>query len=1118
MSAALWYLAWNSVTVALLVPLALGTVHLFRDRPAVQHAVWLLLLLKFVTPPLIAWPWGIDLVPVNTRAVPEPVAGVAPREASIDPEIASPTADFDDLPLATQSVEPVTPIPSAAVAPQPPPVDWVGTLSSTLMAVWLTGAAVSLGWQLRSIWRQARLVRSGRAIPSELNREIASAAVLLGIAPPRTVQVRGVVSPFIWCWGGTRLVWPESLIGPDDLVRFRGIIAHELAHLRRRDHWIAWLELGVGIVWWWNPLFWFVRRRLRETAEMACDAMAIATNPDGRRDYAELLLELSAGFHQRIPTALAVGAGSLASFERRFRMILSDRVSGRVSSQGVAAIIGLALLALPHWSLVHSAPISEPGDQVVQPETKLASDVPQAGQSDPPSEAGPSSVTQEVEPLDLKDENGWGLVEVPGQVVDPNGKPVAGAMVFRHGYQIKKPALVAKTDSDGRFKFQSTRQLGPKRQPDDPESVKRMRTFPSGVTLPVIEYPRTDAEEIDQIKNWLLAAKPGNGFGYLSPGDGVTLQLAPDIPVTGRVTDQAGRPLAGARVRVRDVFWPLRAGDPLNALADRRSRRPVPPASQEQGLEPWLAAVRRAVNMNEYIAAREYLSGLIQFNSLGDKPSVYAPLIPAETSDNDGRFLLRGIGAERVAELYIDGVTDKASSLVVVVTRPLDEPVLVANHSQAVKQFIANNRADLAVYGATFETSLAAGRTIAGVVTDRATGLPVEGARVIGPNLTWLEYPGFDRFFATTDAEGYYRIEGFPLRTSERFVVDVPNDSPLFGRTVNLKIEAGFGPQVADFSLAKGVWITGKVVDDATGQGLDGETIEYHVFKDNPHLQKDLADGIAPQFGRSQTTERADNAGNFRIRGYPGRGIVTAGGGNTFLYGIGVEAIKGLKQEEFLESLYGNVGFSPYLRNTTIEVNIPEGNDPFNCVVRLKRGKSRQVHVVGPDGEPQSTIEASGLANQIQNPISEVSTSDFTVTNLYPGESREVVARYVPKKLMGMAIVTDMSDEPVTLTLMPWATVIGRLVDDQGNPRFQGLRIQLEDGKLPIHTVNGRNYDKEDFSIDPNGRFLLEGLVPGAKYRLQVVQDSVLILGDLTKVITLKPGEQRDLGDVKLMK
>jgi hypothetical protein len=455
--------------------------------------------------------------------------------------------------------------------------------------------------------------------------------------------------------------------------------------------------------------------------------------------------------------------------------------------------------------------------------------------------------------------------------------------------------------------------------------------------------------------------------------------------------------------------------------------------------------------------------------------------------------------------------------LIVVATRPLDQPIIVAPHSPNVKKFIRNSGADLAIYGSQFETVLGNGRTIEGIVSDRISGKPVGGVKVIGPAITRLEYPGFDRFFATTDEKGHYRIDGFPVRQRAEFVLDVPLDLSYFGRAVDLSVVVGKGPQKADFGLAKSIWITGKVVDDATGQGLE-QSIEYHVFNDNPHLLVDLIAGFAPQFGPDHRTQSTNRDGTFRIRGYPGRGVVTAGGGHDYLEGIGADKIKGLGAEEVFESLYNPMGFSPYIRNTTIEVNIPVDDESFDCELRLVKGKSRVVQVVGPDGKPQGDIQASGLSNQIQNPISEVKESELTVTNLFPGESREVVARLVSKKLMGMVVVTEKDAEPSTLKLVPWANVKGRLIDDQGRPRFQGLRIRLEDGKLPIHTLNGRNYDKEDFAIEPDGHFHLEGLVPGAKYRLELIEGDVLHRGQITEEFTLKSGEIRDLGDVKAFK
>ena len=53
--------------------------------------------------------------------------------------------------------------------------------------------------------------------------------------------------------------WPPKLLLPAHLVktlgrdRWRAIMIHELAHIRRGDHWVSRLELVAGLIWWWNP-------------------------------------------------------------------------------------------------------------------------------------------------------------------------------------------------------------------------------------------------------------------------------------------------------------------------------------------------------------------------------------------------------------------------------------------------------------------------------------------------------------------------------------------------------------------------------------------------------------------------------------------------------------------------------------------------------------------------------------------------------------------------------------------------------------------------------------------------------------------------------------------------
>ena len=172
-----------------------------------------------------------------------------------------------------------------------------------------------------------------------------------GLRPIPLLVVQSISSPFVWCLGRLKLAWPEHMLQGETVAFTRSIIAHELAHLRRRDHWVAWLELVAATIWWWNPLFWFVRRNLRASAEMACDALALTAYPEDRCAYAELLLSLSTASKKRSPAlVLCVGSSTPRYFERRMSMIVSDLVSGKLSAGGILLAGLLALVSVPTWS------------------------------------------------------------------------------------------------------------------------------------------------------------------------------------------------------------------------------------------------------------------------------------------------------------------------------------------------------------------------------------------------------------------------------------------------------------------------------------------------------------------------------------------------------------------------------------------------------------------------------------------------------------------------------------------------------------------------------------------------------------------------------------------------
>ena len=178
----------------------------------------------------------------------------------------------------------------------------------------------------------------------------------LGVAVPDLHVIDDLGTPLIWCLGRPKLLLPTRLVKTLPLERWRGILTHELAHLRRRDQWVCRLELVAGLFWWWNPLYWLTRARLDAEAELACDAWVVWALPKDRLTYAEVLFDICSTLLPAEPLAPALSvAGSGRFFERRLTMILHNHVPCRLSPVAFLGACLLVLVALPAWSMARVA-------------------------------------------------------------------------------------------------------------------------------------------------------------------------------------------------------------------------------------------------------------------------------------------------------------------------------------------------------------------------------------------------------------------------------------------------------------------------------------------------------------------------------------------------------------------------------------------------------------------------------------------------------------------------------------------------------------------------------------------------------------------------------------------
>jgi beta-lactamase regulating signal transducer with metallopeptidase domain len=184
---------------------------------------------------------------------------------------------------------------------------------------------------------------------------------------PETLMTHGALSPMVSLGRNPKLLLPAELWAVFDDASREAIICHELAHLRRRDHWVCWADVAVGALYWWHPLVWWIRRRLQNEAEFCCDAWVTWLLPRGRRAYAEALLITKQFVHDQSRSVPAVGIGITSGrarrFGRRLTMVMTQTNRPGLSASGIALA---AALAMAGWAAApaRSCPDDETGARV----------------------------------------------------------------------------------------------------------------------------------------------------------------------------------------------------------------------------------------------------------------------------------------------------------------------------------------------------------------------------------------------------------------------------------------------------------------------------------------------------------------------------------------------------------------------------------------------------------------------------------------------------------------------------------------------------------------------------------------------------------------------------------
>jgi beta-lactamase regulating signal transducer with metallopeptidase domain/ankyrin repeat protein len=340
--------SWQASLIILLILLLRPLLGL-RVPARWRSLLWTLVLLRLLVPAFLLPPSPASLQ--NLAVVDRPFEQAAFVMGEADARAATPARH-----LRPEGPDPDDSLSSAAGAgksvPSRPTWWWIA------LAVWLSGAALAAAWIFAATIHLRRRVRRDATPADEWIEDVwlRCCARLSVRRPPCLLATACVESPALLGLLRPSLLIPRSAdFSAED---WEHVFLHELAHFRRRDHWMQALHLVALCAHWFNPLVWVGFRYLRADRELAADEWALRHLEEHRSvAYGDTLLKVLTAHTRSVLTPGLVGImEDAAQLRQRLRHIVAFAPRRLVGSVvGLVTVLAFAAVVLGRQAVELSA-------------------------------------------------------------------------------------------------------------------------------------------------------------------------------------------------------------------------------------------------------------------------------------------------------------------------------------------------------------------------------------------------------------------------------------------------------------------------------------------------------------------------------------------------------------------------------------------------------------------------------------------------------------------------------------------------------------------------------------------------------------------------------------------
>jgi beta-lactamase regulating signal transducer with metallopeptidase domain/TolA-binding protein len=302
----------------------------------------MLVFVKLILPPTLCLPTGIgywcgpDIWPANKQVTPETPVEVTAQEADA---ITSRYGMEHLPPIQPSGLESA----SVAAANQTVPITW----QAVVFLIWLVGLLVlSVLLFQRFLFVKSLLAQSDKA-NGRLDETLQQCYRQVGIR--KNIELRlskNMLSPAACGLFKPVILMPASLLENLSRKKLRAVLIHELAHIKRGDLWVSFIQTILQIAYFYNPLLWLANAVVRGIREKAVDEMVLTKLGDEADSYSTTLIDIAEIAFSRPHFSLRlVGVvESKKALSDRIKHILS-RPFPKTAKLGILGLIAIFITA-----------------------------------------------------------------------------------------------------------------------------------------------------------------------------------------------------------------------------------------------------------------------------------------------------------------------------------------------------------------------------------------------------------------------------------------------------------------------------------------------------------------------------------------------------------------------------------------------------------------------------------------------------------------------------------------------------------------------------------------------------------------------------------------------------